>query len=110
MANLMIILENVEIGYRAPVLRCDVRIAPGDFVIVEGANGAGKSTLLKTLAGLLELLSGRRTVGFKRLGWVPQQEGMDFPLPITAREMVALGASTAAPFWRVGGRQTGFFK
>lgn len=110
MANLMIILENAVIGYATPVLRCDVRITPGDFVIVEGANGAGKSTLLKTLAGLLELLSGRRTVGFKRLGWVPQQEGMDFPLPITAREMVALGASTAAPVWRVGGRQTGFFK
>jgi len=106
----MIILENAVIGYETPVLRCDVSVKPGDFVIVEGANGAGKSTLLKTLAGLLEPLSGRRTVGFKRLGWVPQQDAMDFPLPINAGEMVALGASTAAPFWRVGGRQTGFFK
>lgn len=105
--ELMIILENVEIGYRAPVLRCDVRIAPGDFVIVEGANGAGKSTLLKTLAGLLKPLSGRRTVGFKKLGWVPQQKTMDFPLPITAREMVALGASASAPFWRTFTNQTG---
>lgn len=104
----MIILENAEIGYRAPVLRCDVRIAPGDFVIVEGANGAGKSTLLKTLAGLLEPLSGRRTVTFRRLGWVPQQEAMDFPLPVNAREMVALGASVSAPFWRGFAKSTGF--
>ena len=106
--ELMIILENAEIGYRTPVLRCDVRIEPGDFVIVEGANGAGKSTLLKTLAGLLEPLSGRRTVGFKRLGWVPQQEAMDFPLPINVREMVALGASASTPFWRRFVKPTGF--
>ena len=103
----MLRLENAVIGYRAPVLRCTLHIRAGDFLLVEGPNGSGKSSLLRTLAGLLDPISGRRVVEFGRLGWVPQQEAMEFSLPITARELVALGASSAAPFWRVGAGRAG---
>ncbi len=50
---------------RRPVLRaCDLRVAPGDRLLLEGPSGAGKSTLASIVAGLrdpqggLLLLSG----------------------------------------------------
>lgn len=37
----------------------NLKIKPGDKIILEGLNGAGKSTLLKIIAGLLEPTSGK---------------------------------------------------
>jgi len=96
----MITLENAVIGYTIPLLQCDLKIAPGDFVLVGGPNGAGKSALLRTIAGLLKLREGSRVQRFGQLGWVPQQGILRWPLPVTAREMIHLGASAAGPWWK----------
>ncbi|MFC3711775.1 heme ABC exporter ATP-binding protein CcmA [Sphingoaurantiacus capsulatus] len=37
----------------------DLRVAPGEALLVQGANGAGKSSLLRLLAGLLRPAAGR---------------------------------------------------
>ncbi|MFH0827993.1 MAG: ATP-binding cassette domain-containing protein, partial [Candidatus Omnitrophota bacterium] len=41
----------------------DFEITQGKKAVLAGENGAGKSTLLKLLAGVLEIDSGKRTVG-----------------------------------------------
>ncbi|MBL8724119.1 MAG: ATP-binding cassette domain-containing protein [Planctomycetes bacterium] len=70
-------------------------VFPGEFWCVFGPNGAGKSTLIATLLGLLPARGGavlpvaRGDRG--RLGYVPQQQRFDLPLPITVAEFVALG-------------------
>ena len=65
--------------------------------MIGGPNGGGKSTLLKTLAGLLPVLGGAMEVHGLRFGYVPQQAVVDPPLPVTALELVQLGASAVLP-------------
>lgn len=88
--------DQLRCGRRSPVL-VDVtwRVGVGEFWCVLGDNGSGKSTLVATVLGLLPKLGGivwpvcggdRR-----RLGYVPQQQRFDVPLPITVAEFVALG-------------------
>lgn len=54
-------LSSVTIGYHhsAPILKdIDAELLEGQFVALIGRNGSGKSTLLRTMARLLEPLSG----------------------------------------------------
>lgn len=67
------VLEAVDLTFRhrrrsRPVLDgCDLRIEPGDRVLLEGASGCGKSTLAAVLAGLREPDSGLALLhGFDR--------------------------------------------
>lgn len=61
---------DLEVGYEGVALLRDVsmHIEPGSVVTLVGPNGAGKSTLLRTLAGLLEPISGTVMVLEKELG------------------------------------------
>jgi ATP-binding cassette subfamily B protein len=58
------VLEGVDLTFRhrdrgRPVLDgCDLEIAPGDRILLEGASGSGKSTLAALLAGLREPAAG----------------------------------------------------
>jgi heme ABC exporter ATP-binding subunit CcmA len=48
-------------GY--PVLRrLDLRVEPGEVLLLTGANGAGKTTLLRVLAGLIPVAAGQGSV------------------------------------------------
>ena len=52
--------RDLRVGYRG-VGVCDVpdmQLEPGRVWLITGANGSGKTTLLKTLAGLLQPVSG----------------------------------------------------
>ena len=68
------------LGRRLPVIAgLDLRIEPGERVLLAGPSGAGKSTLLHALVGALGTtlggeLSGTVEVG-GRVGLVPQQPG-----------------------------------
>jgi len=88
--------EHLACGRRAPLLHdVTLQVHPGERWFVLGPNGAGKSTLVATLLGLLPARAGRvlPVAGGDRLalGYVPQQQRFDLPLPITVREFVALG-------------------
>lgn len=53
--------EEVSVGYGDKVIvdKINFHINRGDKVVIAGENGQGKTTLLKTLAGILEPLSGK---------------------------------------------------
>ncbi|MVZ97051.1 heme ABC exporter ATP-binding protein CcmA [Sphingorhabdus sp. IMCC26285] len=57
-------LENVAInrGNRRVLSGMMLDANAGDLIWVRGANGCGKSTLLRTIAGLLDITSGRAEV------------------------------------------------
>jgi ATP-binding cassette subfamily B protein len=75
------VIEARELGYRypgreRPVLRaCDLRIAAGERLLLEGPSGGGKSTLAALLTGLREpdtgllLLDGLDRPTHGELGW-----------------------------------------
>jgi manganese/iron transport system ATP-binding protein len=98
----MISLKNVALGYggMAVIEGVNLELAADDFLVIGGPNGGGKSTLLRGIAGLLEPLAGTINRGRTRFGYVPQQASIEPALPLTAIEMVELGASASAPWWK----------
>ncbi|SDI14678.1 ABC transporter ATP-binding protein [Nonomuraea jiangxiensis] len=58
-------LERVSLGYGRDLVvqEIDLRVVPGEVLVVVGASGSGKSTLLRALAGLLTPVSGRILAG-----------------------------------------------
>ena len=108
MSGVAIELQDVAVVRRGrhvlDIQRLD--IDAGQFVGVIGRNGAGKTTLLQVLAGLLvpnrgtvrhdgvdvTALSGwRRTAARRRVAFVPQAAEYNADLPLTVREIVAMG-------------------
>ncbi|MCG2661185.1 MAG: ATP-binding cassette domain-containing protein [Kiritimatiellae bacterium] len=87
----------------------------GEFVAVLGDNGAGKTTLLRSILGLVPGTSGiicifgqivswhTRQALRRRIGYVPQILPFDASMPMSVREVIAIGRSA-----RVGlGRRLG---
>ena len=71
---------------------------PGCLMGVVGPNGAGKSTLFNVIVGLLPINAGDilvhgRSIGESRglVAYVPQQEKVNWRLPMTAWDVVMLG-------------------
>jgi zinc transport system ATP-binding protein len=80
-------------------------VRSGERLGILGPNGGGKSTLLRLILGLLELQSGDirvcgRTPAQARreglIGYVPQRPEIELSMPLSAREVVELGAA-----WRL---------
>jgi len=66
-------------------------VSAGDFVTVVGPNGAGKSTLFAALLGLLPITLGK--VSYEgTYGYVPQQQPGQLDFPVTALDVVLMGA------------------
>ena len=87
-------LEEASIGYGGRSLLSGVTIAvePEDFLAVVGPNGGGKTTLLRTLLGMLQPISGRRTAQDPlRVGYVPQRDHVDALWPLGTGDVVVMG-------------------
>jgi len=87
-------LRGAAFGYgREPVVRdVDLAVRRGEMLGIVGPNGAGKTTLFRGILGLLSPLQGtvvRRTTS---VGYVPQREVLDALYPLTARDLVRMGA------------------
>lgn len=94
-------------GKLSPTVLAEVSfsLGPGSLTALLGPNGAGKSTLLKLLLGQLTpslgnlLWNGQAMAPRRpRLALVPQRSAIQWQMPITVRDLVALGtlASPAA--------------
>jgi ABC-type Mn2+/Zn2+ transport system ATPase subunit len=96
----LIQIEGAAFGYgERPVLAgLDVRLRRGTLVGVAGPNGSGKSTLVRGVLGLLKPLQGRVLNHARSLGYVPQRDTLDALYPLTALEVVRMGA-----YGRLGG-------
>lgn len=99
--------DSLVLGYDS-----SVAIAASSFIIpagvvtaVIGPNGSGKSTLLNAIAGLTEPLQGTLTVparanGTHRVSYVLQSTKVNDSLPVTVREVVAMGRYSQAGWYR----------
>jgi zinc/manganese transport system ATP-binding protein len=107
-------LQVQGVSYRYPgkasaTVLADVsfNLGPGSLTALLGPNGAGKSTLLNLLLGQLTPSQGRLLWSGQamaprrpRLALVPQRSAIQWQMPITVRDLVALGtlaAPTAEP-------------
>jgi ABC-type Mn2+/Zn2+ transport system ATPase subunit len=96
-------LTGVSLGYDGrPVLeRVSFEIERGEFVALAGPNGAGKTTLFRGILGLILPLTGRIERGFDQRaappGYVPQKESLDPIFPLTAFDVVLMGAAALVP-------------
>ena len=78
-------------GSRKTVDRVNLQLRAGTLTALVGPNGAGKSTLLHLLEGRLKPSQGTVNSN-KPIGLMPQRAAIDWSFPITARDMVRLGA------------------
>ncbi len=89
-------MSNLTLGYEGhpAVHHLDGAIASGSMTAVVGPNGSGKSTLLKGIVGLLKPIEGHIDVeglGYREIGYLPQQANIDRSFPISVAEMASLG-------------------
>lgn len=104
--------ENVELAYNGHrvVSRSDFTVPAGRLTAVIGPNGSGKSTLLNALTGLVRIIGGRVEVfggapeaGHRRVAYVLQSTMVNAVMPVTVREVVAMGRYGArGAFGRMG--------
>ncbi len=94
-------------GSRVALSASDFAVPLGASVAVIGPNGSGKSTLLHALAGLLEPVAGRvlvlgRPPGEvkRRVAYVLQATKVNETMPVTVREVVAMGRYAALGAFR----------
>jgi ABC-type Mn2+/Zn2+ transport system ATPase subunit len=79
-------------------------VGRGTRVGVLGPNGGGKTTLLRALLGELRPAAGGLVVG-GRCGSVPQTERSRLDFPVSALDVVLMGALSRLPWWRRPGRR-----
>jgi ABC-type Mn2+/Zn2+ transport system ATPase subunit len=92
----LVALRGAALGYDGVAVLHDVELAvgPGELIAIAGPNGAGKTTLFRTMLGFLPALGGTvsRSCALDEIGYVPQSAALDATFPITAREVVEMGA------------------
>jgi ABC-type Mn2+/Zn2+ transport system ATPase subunit len=92
----LVSLQKVSLGYDSTAVLRDVDFAvyPGELVGLAGPNGSGKTTLFRTILGLLTPLGGilSRNCPLANFGYVPQSAALDSQFPLSAGEIVEMGA------------------
>ncbi len=94
-------VENLSAGYanaRNALQNVTFSVEVGERAGILGPNGAGKSTLFKAIAGLLPHDSGCISMhgedcrtSHTMIGYVPQQEAIDWDFPATVDDVVMMG-------------------
>lgn len=105
----IITVRDLTVNYAQGKALDDVSLTvhTGERLAVIGPNGAGKSTLLKAIMGLLNIASGEITVegSRQRLGYVAQNDDVDWRFPITVRDAVMMGRARQIGWFRYAGKR-----
>ena len=92
----LVSFRDARLGYHDTAIlhKVDLDIHAGDFIAMAGPNGSGKTTLFRTILGFLPVLGGwlNRNCALHEFGYVPQSAALDPTFPISAAEVVAMGA------------------
>lgn len=101
----------VSFGSKLILDRVSFTAGPGCWMVILGPNGAGKSTLFNALAGLLPLKAGEVRIHGQsldavrgRLGYVPQNEKINWRVPINVQDVVLQGCIQEHRWFRRPGR------
>ncbi len=101
----------VMYGERLALDTSDFEIPAGARTAVIGPNGSGKSTLLSAVAGLIEPAAGSLVVlgttpqeAASRVAYVLQSAKLNEALPVTVREVVAMGRYASLGAFKVFAR------
>jgi manganese transport system ATP-binding protein len=94
-------------GPKVAIDRSSFEIPKGGITALIGPNGSGKSTLLAAIAGLIEPVSGVIEVDSvggrrQRISFVLQSTKINETLPVTVREVVAMGRYASGPLAGLG--------
>lgn len=112
MTDVPALLEHVTVRFGARVALDDVtmQVPPSTFVALIGPNAGGKTTLLRVLLGVVRPQQGTVRVfgdaphtlgeGRTRIGYVPQASVVNNRFPVTARQVVTMGAIAQAGILR----------
>ena len=101
-------VTGLSVAYRDEPVLWDVSwsVRAGTMTAVVGPNGAGKSTLLSAALGLVPRLAGDARFWGQplaavrdRVAHVPQRESVDWDFPVTARDVVRMGATRGPAWW-----------
>lgn len=89
-----ILVKNLSVYYgkRCALWDMNFSLSKGKITGILGPNGAGKTTLLKALLGFLPLASGEVRKENFSIAYVPQKKEIDLDFPISAIEVVLMGA------------------
>ena len=90
---------SVSYGARPAISGCSFEVPRGSIAGILGPNGSGKTTLLRACLGLLPAKSGSALFGGKAISecrravaYMPQRESVDWDFPISALDVVSMGA------------------
>ncbi len=99
-------------GARSAIRDISFAVQPGESVAVLGPNGAGKSTLFKAIVGLIPHTTGYISMygedcatSHRLIGYVPQQEAIDWRFPVSVRDVVMMGRARQLGWLRWPGRR-----
>jgi len=106
-----LLLKNFSTGYESKTIisNLNLEINSGEWIGIIGSNGSGKSTLLKGIAKIIPKKNGNIFINqsniddlrikqlAKIISYLPQKINPN--LPITVKELVALGRSPHKYFW-----------
>ncbi|MED5254484.1 MAG: metal ABC transporter ATP-binding protein [Chloroflexota bacterium] len=94
----------VEIGETLILDDVSFSVNKNSLIAVVGPNGGGKTTLFNAITGLIPITKGSIeingqdvTKGDGNIGYVPQNENLNWNFPLTARQVVNLGITRNSP-------------
>ena len=94
----------VEIGETLILDDVSFSVNKNSLIAVVGPNGGGKTTLFNAITGLIPITKGSIEIngqdvskGNGSIGYVPQNENLNWNFPLTARQVVNLGITRNSP-------------